>query len=159
MRNSVAAIALIPREVDGHTEWLARWNRNWKAFSFVGGHKEVDETFRDCLIREVIEELGLEPDADFHVADSPQSHLEYVGWSDGARAETAYTMELYPVDLTGDFTHEKIDADPDNRWLTAAEIQSARTKDGRPISGTMALLLQMAGLLGSSPLPSPDDIE
>lgn len=157
MRNSVAAIALIQREIDGHTEWLARWNRNWNAFSFVGGHKEPGETFRDCLIREVIEELGLEPDADFHVAESPQSHLEYVGWSDGARAQTAYTMELYPVDLTGDFTHEKIDDDADNRWLSAQEIQSSRTQDGKAISGTMALLLQMAGQLGPShPMPPSD---
>lgn len=157
MRNSVAAIALIQRDIQGHTHWLARWNRNWNAFSFVGGHKEPDETFRDCLIREVFEELGLEPDADFHVGDAPQSHLEYTGWSDGARAQTAYTMELYPVVLTGDFTHETIDHDPENRWLTAAEIQSARTQDGKPISGTMALLLQMAGLLGSSPIPPADD--
>ena len=147
MRNSVAAIALIRRETNGQTEWLARWNHNWNAFSFIGGHKEVDETFRECLIREVIEELGLEPDADFHVALSPQSHLEYVGWSDGARAETAYTMELYPLELVGDFTQEKIDHDLENRWLAPTEIQSSRTLDGKPISGTMALLLQMAGLL------------
>jgi len=147
MRDSVAAIALIRRETNGQTEWLARWNHNWNAFSFIGGHKSDDETFRECLIREVIEELGLEPDADFHVALAPQSHLEYVGWSDGARAETAYTMELYPLELVGDFTQEKIDHDPENRWLAPAEIQSARTLDGKPISGTMALLLQMAGLL------------
>jgi 8-oxo-dGTP pyrophosphatase MutT (NUDIX family) len=157
MRNSVAAIALIQREVQGHTEWLARWNSNWNAFSFVGGHKDERETFRDCLIREVIEELGLEPDADFHVAELPQSHLEYAGWSGGARAEAAYTMELYPVDLTGDFTHEKIDQDPGNRWLKAAEIQCTRTEDGKPISGTVALLLQMSGLLGNSPFPLTDE--
>ena len=147
MRNFVAAIALIQRAARGQTLWLARWNGNGNAFSFVGGHKDGDESFRDCLIREVTEELGLEPDADFVVAEQAHSHLEYVAWSDGARAQTAYTMELYPLELTGDFAHEKIDSDPDNRWLGPSEIQATRTSDGKPISGTMALLLEMAGLL------------
>ncbi len=147
MRNSVAAIALIQWQAGGQTKWLARWNDNWNAFSFVGGHKHPQESFRDCLLREVAEELGLEPEADFLIAEKAHSHLEYVAWSDGERAETAYTMELYTLELTGDFSHEKIDGDPANRWLDPAEIQSSRTTDGRPISGTMALLLQMAGLL------------
>jgi 8-oxo-dGTP pyrophosphatase MutT (NUDIX family) len=151
MRSSVAAIALIRRETGGQALWLARWNSNWNAFSFVGGHKEEDETFRECLIREVTEELGLEPDADFVVAEKAHSHLEYIGWSDGARAQTAYTMELYPLELTGDFSHEKIDSDPENRWLEPAEIQAYRTKDGKAVSGTMALLLEMAGLLEMNP--------
>ena len=147
MRSSVAAIALIQREAGGQTQWLARWNSSGNAFSFVGGHKAEHETFRDCLIREIAEELGLVPDADFLIAEKAHSHLEYIAWSDGARAQTAYTMELYPVDLTGDFSHEKIDNDPANRWLEPSEIQSSRTKDGKAVSGTMALLLEMAGLL------------
>ncbi len=65
----------------------------------------------------------------------------------GARAQTAYTMELYPVRLTGDFSVEKILGDGHNRWLHAEEIQAALTRDGKPISGAMALLLEMAGLL------------
>jgi 8-oxo-dGTP pyrophosphatase MutT (NUDIX family) len=151
MRSSVAAIALIQRQDQGQTQWLARWNENGSAFNFVGGHKEEGESFRDCLIREVAEELGLEPEADFLVAEKAHSHLEYVGWSDGARAQTAYTMELYPLTLTGDFSHEKIAGDPDNRWLLPSEIRSARTKDGKVVSGTMALLLEMAGLFENPP--------
>lgn len=157
MRNSVAAIALIQREADGQTQWLARWNGSGKAFSFVGGHKKEHETFRECLIREIAEELGLEPEADFRVAEKAHSHLEYVGWSDGARAQTAYTMELYPLELTGDFSHEKIASDADNRWLNPSEIQSARTTDGKAVSGTMALLLEMAGLLEKAPPNSSED--
>jgi hypothetical protein len=60
-------------------------------------------------------------------------------------------MELYPLTLTGDFSHEKIAGDPDNRWLLPSEIRSARTKDGKVVSGTMALLLEMAGLFENPP--------
>lgn len=151
MRNSVAAIALIGREVEGKTVWLARWNRNSNAYSFVGGHKQPEESFRDCLIRHVCDVLGLEADADYLLAEKPHSHLEYVGWSEGPRAETAYTMELYELTLTGDFSLDKVDGDGKNRWLDPAEIQAASTKDGKPISATMNLLMQMAGLFDENP--------
>jgi len=159
MRNSIAAIALIWRELEGQTVWLARWNSARSAFSFVVGHKQAGETFRECLIREVREALGLEPGADFFVADQPHSHLEYIDWSEGARAETAYTMELYRVELTGDFACDKIAGDDNNRWLFPEEVQAAATQDGQPVSATMNLLLEMAGLLGGNDADPPDSPE
>ncbi|MCA9070436.1 MAG: NUDIX hydrolase [Planctomycetaceae bacterium] len=150
MQSSTAAIALVRRERDGKTQWLARWSHDPDVFTFVGGHKADGESYRDCLICEVIEGLGLEPEADFVVADTPQSQLEYMGWADGTRQETAYTMELYSVQLTGDFAHDKIDSDADNRWLWETEIQNRETSDGKPISGTMNLLLELAGLLNTN---------
>ena len=74
MRNSVAGIALIHCEVEGQKHWLARWNETWRAFTFIGGNKQEGESFRECLLRRVSEELGLEPDADFQVAEEPQAH-------------------------------------------------------------------------------------
>ena len=147
MRNSVAAIALIHRDLDGQKHWLARWNENWQAFSFIVGHKQKGESFRECLLRRVEEDLGLEPEADFQVAHKPHSHLEYTALAEGTRAKTAYTMELYPLTLRGDFAHETIDGDEWNRWLHPEEIKVSSTNDGWAVSGTMALLLEMAGLL------------
>ncbi len=152
MRNSVAALALIHREVDGQKQWLARWKKNWKSFSFsfIGGTRQDGESFRECLTRRVAEELGLVPEADFQVAEKPHAHLEYSALAEGSRAKTANTIELYSLTLQGDFCHEKIDGDADNRWLLPAEIKNSSTNDGRAISGTMALLLEMAGLLSES---------
>ena len=146
MRNAVAAIALISREVNGQTVWLARWNPNGNAYSFVGGQKDREESFRDCLLRSVSEDLGLEPEAEFSISDEPQSHLEYVGYAEGPLSETAYTMELYEVALTGDFSLDKVDNDEENRWLEPGEIQTSTTNDGKPVSATMNLFMQMAGL-------------
>lgn len=152
MPSSTVAIALIRREGQGHTQWLARWSRDSNAFNFVGGLKGEKESFRECVICEVIAGLGLEPEADFVVDDAPQSQLEYLGLIDGTYGGTTCKLELYPVELVGDFSHEKIESDAANRWLIEAEIQTGITKDGKPISGTMNLLLRLAGLLqtGSS---------
>jgi len=88
MRRSEAAIALIRREFESSTQWLAQWNEGWQAFSFIGGHKRDDESFRACMIRELHEELGLREDADVLVPTAPLLHLEYTAVSQRAREET-----------------------------------------------------------------------
>jgi len=147
MRESLAALAVIRRQQDdGNTLWLAQWNSHWRRYHFVGGHKRPNESFHECMVREVAEELQLTQHVDCLVPDEPLAHLEYTAWSESARAETAYTMELFEVELTGEAAVAKLDADPKNRWLTPGEIRSLRCEDGQLVSETMPLLLQKAGL-------------
>ena len=139
-RRSEAAVALIRRESDGQTLWLAQWNRKWQAYHFVAGHRRPDETFRECLVRELGEELGLRADVDCTAAAEPLARVEYSAWSESARAETQYTMELFAVELTS-AARASADEDPRNRWLSGPEIASQRCQDGRPVSATMQRLL------------------
>ena len=76
LRQSKGGIALIQRTIAGKREWLAQWNDNWKAFFFVGGHRRDRETFHDCVVREIEEELGLSPQ-ECPVSANPTHHLEY----------------------------------------------------------------------------------
>src|SRR5205814_72605 len=87
MRQSEAAVALIRREQDGQTVWLAQWNDKWRAYHFVSGHKRSNETFRECLVREVAEELGLKEGANYTAAPMPAAHLEFTAFSQGAGVE------------------------------------------------------------------------
>lgn len=148
MRQSVAALALIARMDDaGEPRWLAQWNSGWNAYALVGGQKRDDETFRECAIREVQEELNLQCGKEFTIADHPTAHLEYTAWSERAQEQTAYTMELFDVRLAGEeVVRQKIDADPANRWLTHDEIQTQQTSDEKPVSPTMKLILEKAGV-------------
>jgi 8-oxo-dGTP pyrophosphatase MutT (NUDIX family) len=145
MRRSEAAVALIRRERDGRTLWLARWNPRWRAYHLVAGHRHADETFRDCLVREITEELGLREGADYSVAPGSTRRLEYTAWSVGAGAETRYTMELFDVELADDHARQRVDADAQNRWLSEAEIRSRQCLDGEAVSTTMELLLSKVG--------------
>jgi 8-oxo-dGTP pyrophosphatase MutT (NUDIX family) len=140
MRSSIAAAALIRREHNGQVLLLARWSRSWQRFHLVGGHKRADESFRECLTREIGEELGLAEGADYEMATEPMVHLEFTAWSEGAKEETAYTTELFEVDLRGP-ARAKVDAEPAVRWLSEAEIRAGHCADGRPISQTMQLIL------------------
>jgi 8-oxo-dGTP pyrophosphatase MutT (NUDIX family) len=143
MRTSVAAFALFRRAAASrHVEYLAQWNEAWHAFHFVGGHKRDDESFRDCCVREVAEELGLVEGRDFRLAPERRCHLRYIHRSESARADTAYTVELFDAELLS----PAVEADPNNRWLTESDIRAGRCRDGRAVSPTMLRILSLAGL-------------
>ena len=146
MRTSIAAMALIRKEEGGQTLWLAQWNSRWRRFHLVGGHRESGESFRECVVREIEEELGLRDGAGVAVAAEPTAHVEFVAFSEGQREETAYTMELFDAELTTAAAREKVDAAEENRWLSESEIRLGLCKDGRPISPTLErLLAKIAG--------------
>lgn len=146
MRQSIASLALIRRGRGLETRWLAQWNAKWRCFHFVGGHKHDDESFRQCVIRELTEELQIAEASGFAVAQQPLARLDYTAWSDSAGQQTHYVMELFDVELIGEVARRQVDADPRNRWLTEAEIRSGRCADGQPVSETMGRILNQACL-------------
>ena len=137
MRRSIAAVAVIRRETRGQGQWLAQWNDHWQCYNFVAGHKRPSESFRECAVREMEEELGLHERVDFTVPAEPRCQVEYTAWSERARAETRYTMALFDVRLCSDAARAKVDADPRNRWLAESEIRSQQASDGKRVSPTM----------------------
>ncbi|MDB5387951.1 MAG: hypothetical protein JWM11_3597 [Planctomycetaceae bacterium] len=143
LRKSEGGIALIERTVNGEQQWLAQWNDNWNAFFFVGGHREPNESFRDCVIREVCEELDVQP-ADFTVADTSIKRLEYIATSRGAEVPTAYTMEPFATQLAPAI-ELAIDSNSKNAWLTEQDVRSLTAGGVRPISVTMLVVLVMLG--------------
>jgi 8-oxo-dGTP pyrophosphatase MutT (NUDIX family) len=147
MRRSEGALALVRRERPGRTEYLVQWNEKWQAYNFVGGHRRAEETFIACLERELGEELNLHRGGDYRVKEGRPWHLEYTTYSESARAETAYVMELFPVELMP-AAAGRVEGDPANCWVSGDEVRQGRAGDGRPVSRTVALLLEKAGLLG-----------
>lgn len=141
MRQSTAAFAVITRDNNGVREWLAQWNRAWNAYNLVGGHRHEDESYRECLIREIEEELGFELSTDYEIVGVTSLPVEYTAWSERAKEDTQYHMELFPVILTPDAL-VRVENNPDNRWLTWKEIESDRTNDGRPVSPTLMRLVK-----------------
>ena len=59
---------------------------------------------------------------------------------ESAQSQTCYIMELFAVSLD-EGAHPSVEADPANRWLTDAEIDSERTHDARAVSATMRRVL------------------
>ena len=59
-RESVSSVALIGKaDAAGRRLWLARWNEHWAAYNFVAGHRRPEESFRQCMLREITEDRPL----------------------------------------------------------------------------------------------------
>ena len=145
MHKSIASIALIRREAESQTLWLARWDEGSKSYGFVGGHKQDHESFRECLIREIGEDLGLHEGRDVLVASAPLEHLEYTEVSRSTGEQTEYIIELFDVALTGSGTRSTIDANPAYCWLSEPEIMAEACNDDRPISSIAKRFLNKLG--------------
>jgi ADP-ribose pyrophosphatase YjhB (NUDIX family) len=148
LRQSEGGIAVVRRAGrSGRAEWLAQWNEDWGAFFLIGGHREAGESFRDCVTREVAEELELDRGA-YSVGD-PLARLQYVATSRRAGELTDYDQHLYPVSLS-EAARTAIDARERAlglRWLSAEEVRRRETEDARPVSETVELLLELSGEL------------
>lgn len=149
MRVSEAALALFTRSAaDGTTAYLTQWNVRWRAFSLIGGHRRHGETFRDCCVREVTEELRLMPEIDFQIADRPvRERMEYRAFSKSAGVETRYVFELYSGWLRDQAAVARVLQSPENCWVSEAEIRAGRTLSGKPIDAQVTRSLNwIAGL-------------
>lgn len=150
LRGSEGGIAFIRGTgKHGQPAWLAQWNEGWEGFALIGGQREGDETFRECVAREVTEELEI-PDGEapgFGVgAEIP---LDYVAWSRRAGEYTAYTMRAFAVTLSPERLAAVNAGSAKLRlhWLTADEVRRHEATDGRRVSETVEVLLTLAGEL------------
>ncbi|AMV18449.1 NUDIX domain-containing protein [Planctomyces sp. SH-PL14] len=140
MRVSESALALFTRSTpDGTTAYLTQWNERWRAYSLIGGHRRKGETFRDCCVREVTEELRLMPEIDFQISDRPvTTRLEYKAFSKSAGAETRYAFELFSGWLRDDAVATRVLEAPENCWVSEAEVRAGRTLSGKAIDAQVA---------------------
>jgi ADP-ribose pyrophosphatase YjhB (NUDIX family) len=141
LRRSISALAVFQREQAGQLHVLAKWNTAWQTWALVGGHKRPDETFRQCVIREIEEELGLAVDGDVAVDDNGSVGLEFTAWSQRSQSNTRYEIEVFAARLLHERAQAAVAAEPHNRWLTHEEIRAGRCHDGTSISETLTRAL------------------
>lgn len=124
---------------------MSRWNVYWRCFNLISGHKLATETFHQCMVRELAEELGLESFMDYLVRNVPLAHLEYTDLSKSAQVETAYTIEAFDVEFTSEAIWDRVMANPRVRALTEREIREGQCTDGSPVSAAILRVLDSVG--------------
>jgi len=130
-RKSEAALAWITRVNSSRgIEYLTQWNDAWQAFSLIGGHVEDGETFQQCCIREIEEELECSPD-EIVVDDVPICTLRFRERSKAAGAETDYEWQIFMARITED----RLGRLPATcGWLDAQQARRKVTIDGQAIA-------------------------
>ena len=139
LRKSEASLALIIRTVAGQTEFLCQFHEKTRGYFLVGGHREEGESFRDCVIREIQEELSLTPQ-DFTVKAQPWNVLQFQARSSSTKLDTDYYIQLFEVTITT-AALATVESDSRNAWLSADEIRDESFHKGRRISSDMRRIL------------------
>lgn len=142
VRQSRGSLVLFERRTAAGRELLARWNTGWGGYFFVGGHQHPNESSRQCLIREIAEELSLEVDKDFSLEDQPVLQLRYTAASASAGVDTAYRLDVFRGLILSGEAYEQIEAAPETRWLTIGEVETRRANNGGVVTPTMQTVVR-----------------
>ena len=138
-RQSLAALAFITRVNSfGQPEYLTQWNCRWNAYCLIGGHVEDGESFRQCCMREIEEELEC-TSVDYELAPYPYATLRFPEFSKAAREDTDYHWQVFLARPTSELLERLPD---DCVWVQAHHILSGRTSDGQPIAEQVKRVLQ-----------------
>lgn len=142
MQRFCRSIALIRKPTEHRTSWLARWQDRGRWFDFIMAEPLGDESFRECIDREVGWVLDLERERDYLVSNMAQINLDFSDALPGDAHETQILVAFYVVDLYRKSAWQKVDADRENFWLTAEQIYAGHAQDGRPINPNLRFLIR-----------------
>lgn len=145
-RYATAAFVWIEQVSPGGAFYLCQWNRKWHTFNLIGGHQEPGETARECVVREIAEELGLAAGDDIAVAGEPLARIEFTAWSVPLAEWTAYDMTAFAATVASPAALAHVGENAENRWLSAAELIAGRTADDRTVSEVATRFAAAIGL-------------
>ena len=140
------SVALIPESSGLNSGWLSIWDNNRSCFDFVTAERCGDESFRDCVHREVLESLELTK-RDVLVSNMAQLNLEFVDTLPGSVSDSHIAISFYLVHLYSRAARQAVEEMVEGRWLTGKELLHGETTDGWSVSPTLSYVLHRADVI------------
>ena len=145
MNHFTGSIALLRHPDQLENLWLAHWDEGRKHYDFVTAEQLDDESFRECLDREVAWVLDIRRKKDYIISSQARLHPDLpVEVSD---VETFCVVEFYIVDLYGKSGRASVELNRELRWLTSDEVLSRQTSEGVPVIPSLVELLKKADVI------------
>lgn len=145
MQHITGSIALLRHPEQLENLWLAHWDARRNHFDFVTAERLDNESFRDCLDREIAWILNLRRGKDYIISSQARLHLDLP--TESADDDTVLGVEFYITDLYGRASREMIELNNQTRWLTGSEVLSGNTSDGEPVNPSLVTLLLQADVI------------
>lgn len=140
----VGSIAMIRRFEGEEILWLARWSSACQRLRLVRAPRLEQESWRECLDREISWTLQLRRGRDYIISRVPRLHFDTL-LEDPYNCR--YIAEFYVVDLYGKRGRERACQDEVNCWLTADQLLAGEAPDGRLVDEVDVELLNRSGIL------------
>ncbi len=140
------SVALIPESAESSSKWFCLWDNNRSCFDFIKAERDLDESYRDCIHREVLASLSLTK-RDVLVSDMAQLNLEFVDKLPESTANSHIAVSFYVVHLYSHAARQAAAGIVEGRWLTGTELLQGQTTDGWRVSPTLSYLLRRADVI------------
>ena len=145
MNHFTGSIALIRHPEHLENRWLAHWDGRRKHYDFVTAERLDDESFRECLDREIAWVLDIRRDKDYVISSQARLHLDIP--VDLETEATFFVVEFYIADLYGKSGRASVELNKQLRWLSSDEVLSGQTSEGVPVNPSLVELLNKADVI------------
>jgi hypothetical protein len=146
MQKYARGLALIPQGNGARSTWFCHWDQENTRFDFVTSERVGDESFRDCIDREIVMKLGLRTN-DFLVANMAQLNLEFAAVLPGYEESNHVMVAFFLVQLYSRASRQKLKSFPGGRWLTGHELLEGKTTDGEAVNPVLTYLLKRSEVI------------
>lgn len=141
----VGSIGLIRDQREDGTRWLVHKPENREHYSLIQAERLGDESWRDCLDREITWLLELVSGRDYIISSVARLRFDTELAERGGSVR--YVVEFYVVDLYGSRGKQALDNDAACRWVRTAELTQGTLEDGKTVNPIHAVLLSRSGIL------------
>lgn len=145
MNHFTGSIALLRHPEHLEDQWLTYWDVGRKYYDFVTAERLDDESFRECLDREIAWVLDIRRGKDYIISSQARLHLDIPIESE--TDDTFFVVEFYIADLFGKSGRASVELNKQLRWLNSDEVLSGQTSDGVPVNPSLVELLNKADVI------------
>jgi len=143
----IGSLGIVRRYVDETEEWLTIWDEIEEVCKLIQADRTEEETFRDCLHKNLEAELSLNAKKDYIISGLSMAHHQApIEWP-GEETPQWVIVQFFPIQIYGQAARDKVDRLPNVQWLTLSEIAKGCSTEGKPFDEKQRLLIERADLI------------
>ncbi|MBD3673858.1 MAG: hypothetical protein HUJ26_10070 [Planctomycetaceae bacterium] len=143
----VGSIGIVRRFINEVEQWLMIRDDELQVYRMIQSQREEGETYRECLHKNLIAELGLNPKKDYIISGLSMAHHQApIEWP-GEETPQWVIVQFFPVHLYGQKARDLIDQHPRIRWFTLTEIAQASPQEGYQFDSRQLELIERADII------------
>ena len=143
----IGSIGIIRRFVDENEQWLMIRDDFENTYRLIQADREENETFRDCLHKNLETELGLNPKKDYIISGLSMAHHQApIEWPGEERPQWVI-VQFFPIQLYGQSARDKITQHSTAEWISLADIAIDKSPNGYQFDLKQRELINRADLI------------
>lgn len=143
----IGSLGIVRRFVDETEQWLMIRDEVEPFYRLIQSHRGEEETFRDCLHKDLAAELGLNPKKDYIISGlSVAHHQAPIEWP-GEETPQWVIVQFFPVHLYGQTARDTISQLSHAQWFTLKEIAKGISNEGHRFDPKQLELINRADLI------------